>query len=168
VISELSITVPNSLFFINLFPDFCNIVFHDGIFSGKVKKISGKTVKQVFPSPKKWGNSNYDLTLTTEEMDIIEYSNLHIKIIIDFAFWLWYTDCSKTNVSYNREVMIMPSSADIIRDSINEFSRLQNWMIAIKDTNPDIYNSMYDRYIELKVTLTSLGVNLTELDKIKN
>ncbi len=61
----------------------------------------------------------------------------------------------------------MPSAADIIRDSINEFSRLQNWMIAIKDTNPDTYNSMHDRYIELKVTLSSLGVNLMELDKIK-
>ncbi len=62
----------------------------------------------------------------------------------------------------------MPIAADIIRDSVNEFSRLQNWMIAIKDTNPDTYNSMHDRYIELKVTLSSLGVNLTELDKIKN
>lgn len=61
----------------------------------------------------------------------------------------------------------MPSGADIIRDSVNEFSRLQNWMIAIKETNPDTYNSMHDRYIELKVTLSSLGVNLTELDKIK-
>ncbi|MCM1124889.1 MAG: hypothetical protein NC429_00310 [Lachnospiraceae bacterium] len=60
----------------------------------------------------------------------------------------------------------MPSGADIIRDSINEFSRLQNWMIAIKDTNPETYNSMLDRYNELKVILNSLGVNLTRLDKI--
>jgi len=61
----------------------------------------------------------------------------------------------------------MPSAADIIRDSIIEFSRLQDWMISIKETNPETYNSMYKRYIELKVTLSSLGVNLTELDKIK-
>ena len=61
----------------------------------------------------------------------------------------------------------MPSSADIIRDSINEFSRLQNWMLTAKSNNDmDTYNSMYDRYIELKVTLTSLGVNITKLDKI--
>ena len=60
----------------------------------------------------------------------------------------------------------MPSSADIIRDSINEFSRLQNWMLTAKSNNDmDTYNSMYDRYIELKVTLTSLGVNITKLDK---
>ena len=61
----------------------------------------------------------------------------------------------------------MPNAAEIIKDYVSEFSRLQNWMIAIKESNPDTYNSMHDRYIELKVTLTSLGVNLTELDKIK-
>lgn len=61
----------------------------------------------------------------------------------------------------------MPNAAEIIKDYVSEFSRLQNWMIAIKDSCPDTYNSMHDRYIELKVTLTSLGVNLTELDKIK-
>lgn len=61
----------------------------------------------------------------------------------------------------------MPSGADIIKDYVTEFSRLQNWMVAIKDKDPVTYNSMHDRYIELKVTLTSLGVNLTALDKIK-
>lgn len=61
----------------------------------------------------------------------------------------------------------MPSAADIIKDYVSEFSRLQNWMLAIKEVAPDTYNSMHDRYIELKVTLTSLGVNLAELDKIK-
>ncbi len=61
----------------------------------------------------------------------------------------------------------MPSAADIIRDSVNEFSRIQNWMLIVKDTCPEAYASMHDRYIELKVTLSSLGVNLTEIDKIK-
>lgn len=61
----------------------------------------------------------------------------------------------------------MPSAADIIRDSISEFSRIQEWMKPIKASNPEIYESMYRRYMELKVTLTSLGVNVTELDRIK-
>lgn len=61
----------------------------------------------------------------------------------------------------------MPSAADIIRDSITEFSRLQDWMISVKETNPETYNSMHKRYIELKVTLSSLGVSLTELDRIR-
>ena len=61
----------------------------------------------------------------------------------------------------------MPSDADIIKDYVTEFSRLQDWMIPIKESNPDVYQSMHRRYIELKVTLTSLGVNLAELDRIK-
>ena len=61
----------------------------------------------------------------------------------------------------------MPSGADIIKDYVSEFSRLQNWMLAIKEVAPETYNSMHDRYIELKVTLSSLGVNLSELDRIK-
>ncbi len=46
----------------------------------------------------------------------------------------------------------MPSAADIIRDSITEFSRLQNWMLSVKDKDPATYHSMYDRYIELKIS----------------
>lgn len=62
----------------------------------------------------------------------------------------------------------MPSNGEIIKDLIVEFSRLQKWMLSVKAKNDmDTYNQMYDRYIELKVTLSSLGVNLTELDKIK-
>jgi len=61
----------------------------------------------------------------------------------------------------------MPSSADIIKDYVTEFSRLQNWMLSVKIKNDmDTYNMMLDRYNELKVTLTSLGVNLTKLDKL--
>ncbi len=61
----------------------------------------------------------------------------------------------------------MPSGADIIKDYVTEFSRLQDWMIPIKEVAPETYESMYKRYIELKVTLTSLGVNLEQLDRIK-
>lgn len=62
----------------------------------------------------------------------------------------------------------MPSMSDIIRDSIVDFSRLQDWMISAKKNNDlETYESMYKRYIELKVILTTAGVNLTELDKIK-
>ena len=60
----------------------------------------------------------------------------------------------------------MPNGAEIIKDYITEFSRLQNWMIQIREVAPETYKSMYDRYIELKVTLTSLGVNLSQIDKI--
>lgn len=59
--------------------------------------------------------------------------------------------------------------SDIIKDSVVEFSRLQNWMLSAKKSNDtDTYNMMHDRYIELKVILAAAGVNVTELDKIKN
>ena len=40
-------------------------------------------------------------------------------------------------------------------------------MLGIDDKDSAVYQSMYDRYTELKITLTSLGVNLTKLDKIE-
>ena len=62
----------------------------------------------------------------------------------------------------------MPSAADIVRDSINEFSRVQDWMELAKENNDmATYNAIYKRYIELKVILSSLSVNITELDRIK-
>ena len=62
----------------------------------------------------------------------------------------------------------MLSAADIIRDSINEFSRVQDWMELAKENNDmATYNAIYKRYIELKVILSSLSVNITELDRIK-
>lgn len=62
----------------------------------------------------------------------------------------------------------MPSISDIVKDSVIEFSRLQNWMLSSKENNDmATYKMMYDRYIELKVILATAGVNITELDKIK-
>ncbi len=62
----------------------------------------------------------------------------------------------------------MPSMSDIIRDSVVDFSRLQDWMLSAKKNNDlETYQLMFKRYIELKVILTTAGVNLMELDKIK-
>jgi hypothetical protein len=62
---------------------------------------------------------------------------------------------------------VMHGSADVLKDYITEFSRLQNWMLQIREVAPDTYSSMYDRYTEIKVALKSLGVDTTELDKIR-
>lgn len=55
---------------------------------------------------------------------------------------------------------------EMIKVSIEEFSRLQSYMLAT-EKDSDGYRLMKDRYIELKVILTSFGINLTEIDKIK-
>lgn len=55
---------------------------------------------------------------------------------------------------------------EMIQKNIEEFARLQNYMIAAEKES-ETYRRMKDRYIELKVILTTFGINLTELDKIK-
>ena len=55
---------------------------------------------------------------------------------------------------------------ELLQKNVEEFARLQNYMVlAEKDSN--VYRAMKGRYIELKVILTASGINLTELDVIK-
>lgn len=58
------------------------------------------------------------------------------------------------------------SDKGMMKVSVEEFSRLQRYMI-LADKESDTYKAMHERYVELKVILTSFGVNLTELDRIK-
>lgn len=55
---------------------------------------------------------------------------------------------------------------ELLKLSVEEYSRLQGYMLLV-DKESDAYQSMKVRYIELKVILSSSGVNLTELDRIK-
>ena len=58
------------------------------------------------------------------------------------------------------------SDKELLQKNVEEFLRLQSYMIlAEKDSND--YKAMKVRYVELKVILTACGVNLTELDIIK-
>ena len=56
---------------------------------------------------------------------------------------------------------------EMIQKNIEEFSRLQKYMLLTEDKKSAAYMEMKDRYVELKIILTSFGINLTELDKIK-
>ncbi len=53
-----------------------------------------------------------------------------------------------------------------IQKNIEEFARLQKYM-RLSDKESDAYKEMKERYNELKVILTTFGVNLTEIDYIK-
>ena len=55
---------------------------------------------------------------------------------------------------------------DNLRVTIEEFSRLQDYMSAA-EKDSEVYRKMKKRYIELKVILQSMQVNLTEIDYIK-
>lgn len=58
------------------------------------------------------------------------------------------------------------SDEELMQKNIEEFARLQDYMIDTEKESA-AYRKMKRRYIVLKVILTSSGVNLTELDIIK-
>ncbi len=58
------------------------------------------------------------------------------------------------------------SDIEMIQMNVEEFARLQSYMLASEKDSAS-YQLMRERYIELKVILTASGVNLTELDRIK-
>lgn len=55
---------------------------------------------------------------------------------------------------------------EMMQKNIEEFSRLQSYML-LADKDSELYKIMKIRYTELKVILASSGINLTELDRIK-
>lgn len=58
------------------------------------------------------------------------------------------------------------SEKEMNQRNIEEFSRIQEWML-LADKESEVYESLKKRYIDLKVILTASGINLTELDRIK-
>ncbi|MBD5520959.1 MAG: hypothetical protein HDR03_06985 [Lachnospiraceae bacterium] len=58
------------------------------------------------------------------------------------------------------------TEGEMLKLSVEEFSRIQDYMVS-SEKDSDAYKKMKRRYIELKVILSSSGVNLTELDYIK-
>lgn len=62
----------------------------------------------------------------------------------------------------------MPSNGEIIERCINDFQKVQaHMLIAKKENATETYASLKNDYLSLKAVLTSLGVNLTDIDKIK-
>lgn len=60
------------------------------------------------------------------------------------------------------------NNQETIKICVEEFSRIQEWMrMTMADKNTPLYKSMKIRYRDLKVILSALGVNVTELDIIK-
>lgn len=60
------------------------------------------------------------------------------------------------------------NNAEIMKNAIEDFEKVQRCMILAKEENATkTYAELKRHYIVLKALLSSLGVNLTELDKIK-
>ena len=60
------------------------------------------------------------------------------------------------------------NNGEIIQRGIEDFKNIQRHMLIAKEENATkTYASLKDDYISLKALLNSLGVNLTDIDKIK-
>lgn len=54
----------------------------------------------------------------------------------------------------------------LIQKNIEEFSRLQDYMIE-DGKEAKAYKTMHKRYLDLKAILQAFGINLTDIDRIK-
>lgn len=62
----------------------------------------------------------------------------------------------------------MPSNGEIVKDVVDQFQKVQAHMKNAKEENANkTYDGLKNDYLSLKAILTSLGVNLTDIDKIK-
>lgn len=62
----------------------------------------------------------------------------------------------------------MPSNGEIVRDVVEQFQKVQAHMKNAKEENASkTYEGLKHDYLSLKAILTSLGVNLTDIDQIK-
>lgn len=55
---------------------------------------------------------------------------------------------------------------EMIQRDIEEFSRLQDYMLE-DGKDAKAYNTMHKRYLDLKAILQATGINLTDIDRIK-
>ena len=62
----------------------------------------------------------------------------------------------------------MPTSLEVIKAAIDDFKKIQKYMILAKEENAvKTYAELKDEYLTLKAILNVSGVNLTDIDKIK-
>lgn len=62
----------------------------------------------------------------------------------------------------------MPSGLEITKDVIEQFQKVQRHMLlAKKEHATETYNSLKKDYLSLKALLEVAGVNLTDIDEIK-
>ena len=66
------------------------------------------------------------------------------------------------------EVIEEMNSAEIIKNAMDEFKKIQRYMLLAKKENAtETYAELKEEYLLLKALLNSLSVNLTDIDRIK-
>ncbi|MCM1184636.1 MAG: hypothetical protein NC337_14795 [Roseburia sp.] len=62
----------------------------------------------------------------------------------------------------------MPGNAEIAKDTIEQFKKIQDFMIAAKKEEAiETYALLKKEYLSLKALLNVIGVNLIDIDIVK-
>lgn len=62
----------------------------------------------------------------------------------------------------------MPNGLEIAKNAIEDFKKIQRYMIIAKEENAErTYAELKREYLSLKAILNVAGVNLTDIDEIK-
>ncbi|MCI8696975.1 hypothetical protein [uncultured Acetatifactor sp.] len=62
----------------------------------------------------------------------------------------------------------MPNGLEITKAAIDDFKEIQEYMVIAKEENADrTYAKLKRKYLALKAILQVAGVNLTDIDEIK-
>ena len=62
----------------------------------------------------------------------------------------------------------MPTGLEVAKAAIDDFKKIQRYMILAKKENAvETYAELKEEYLSLKAVLNVAGVNLTDIDRIK-
>ena len=62
----------------------------------------------------------------------------------------------------------MPNGLEITKAAIDDFKKIQEYMLLAKKENAtETYAKLKDEYLTIKALLNVSGVNLSDIDKIK-
>lgn len=62
----------------------------------------------------------------------------------------------------------MPNGLETSKAAVDDFKKIQRYMIlARKENAVETYAELKEEYLSLKAILNAAGVNLTDIDKIK-
>ena len=62
----------------------------------------------------------------------------------------------------------MPSGIEVTKQALDDFEKIQEYMfLAKKENETETYAKLKEKYLTLKALLNVAGVNMTDIDRIK-
>ena len=62
----------------------------------------------------------------------------------------------------------MPTGIEVIKAALDDFKKIQRYMLlAIKENAVETYAELKEEYLTIKALLNVSGVNMTDIDRIK-